>query len=83
MHQFLLGATAMACWTAMLFFFRFWRQSRDRLFGMFAVAFLLMGLTRLGLAMSHDPTEGDTFLYWIRFAAFVLILVAIVDKNRH
>jgi hypothetical protein len=83
MHQFLLGMTAMASWTAMLFFFRFWRESGDRLFGMFAVAFLLLGLTRLGLALSNDPTEGDTFIYWIRLAAFLLILTAIVDKNRH
>lgn len=50
MHEFLMGATAMGCWTAMLFFLRFWRESRDRLFAMFSAAFLLLGLTRFGLA---------------------------------
>ena len=82
MQQFLTGASAMACWVAMLFFLRFWRESGDRLFVMFSVAFLLLGLTRLGLAVSFEPSEEHTYLYWVRLAAFVLILVAIVDKNR-
>ena len=33
MQDFLMGTTAMGCWTAMLFFLRFWRESGDRLFG--------------------------------------------------
>lgn len=82
MQQFLTGAMAMACWAAMLFFVRFWRESKDRLFIMFAVAFLLLGLTRLGVALSQESNEAQTYLYWIRLAAFLLILVAIVDKNR-
>jgi hypothetical protein len=82
MQEFLLGATAMACWVATLFFFRFWRETGDRLFLMFSAAFLLLGLTRLGLALSHEPSEGETYLYWVRLIAFLLILVAIADKNR-
>ena len=82
MLQFLTGAAAMACWVAMLFFLRFWRESGDRLFVMFSVAFLLLGLTRLGLAVSFYPSDEHTYLYWVRLAAFVLILVAIIDKNR-
>ena len=83
MQQFLTGAMAMASCVAMLFFLRFWRESRDRLFLMFATAFLLLGLTRLGLALALDPNEEQTYLYWIRLAAYLLILTAIVDKNRH
>ena len=82
MQDFLMGATAMGCWIAMLFFLRFWRESRDRLFGMFSAAFLLLGLSRFGLVLSHDLSEGETLLYWLRLAAYLLILVAIVDKNR-
>ena len=58
------------------------RDTGDRLFFMFAISFLLLGATRLGLAFSHDTIEGQTHWYWVRLAAFVLILVAIVDKNR-
>jgi hypothetical protein len=82
MQEFLLGTMAMACWVAMLFFLRFWRETGDRLFLMFSAAFLLLGLTRIGLALLHEPSEGETYLYWVRFAAFLLILVAIADKNR-
>jgi len=82
MHDFIMGATAMGCWTAMLFFLRFWRESGDRLFGLFSASFLLLGLTRFGLALSHDPSEGETYLYWVRLVAYLLIIAAIVDKNR-
>jgi hypothetical protein len=82
MSQFIMGATAMGCWVAMLFFLRFWRQSGDRLFAMFSASFLLLGLTRFGLAWWSDSNEGQTYLYWVRLAAFVLILISIIDKNR-
>ena len=82
MQVFILGMTAMGCFVATLFFLRFWRVSRDRLFGMFSAAFLLLGLTRIGLALSHEPIEAESSLYWIRFAAYLLILIAIIDKNR-
>jgi hypothetical protein len=78
----MMGAIAMGSATVALFFLRFWRQTGDRLFGMFALAFLLMGITRVGLAFSPAEVEGHTHWYWVRFAAFLLILVAIVDKNR-
>jgi hypothetical protein len=82
MAQFLMGAIALASAVAALFFLRFWRETGDRLFAMFAVSFGLLGVIRLGLALSKDVTEGHTSWYWLRLAAFVLILVAIVDKNR-
>jgi hypothetical protein len=82
MEEFMMGAIAMGSAVAALFFLRFWRETGDRLFVMFAISFLLLGATRLGLAFSHDTVEGQTHWYWVRLAAFVLILVAIVDKNR-
>ena len=82
MEEFLMGAIAMASAVAALFFLRFWRDTGDRLFGIFAAAFLLLGITRIGLALSRTPLEGQTHWYWVRLAAFLLILLAIVDKNR-
>jgi hypothetical protein len=84
MEQFVTGAIAMASAVVALFFMRFWRETGDRLFGMFSLAFLLLGITRLGLALSspHIPDEPHTHWYWMRLVAFLLILVAIVDKNR-
>ena len=77
-----MGAIALASWVAGLFFLRFWRETGDRLFAVFAVAFWLLGTTRIGLAFLPAQTEGQTHWYWVRLAAFVLILLAILDKNR-
>jgi len=65
-----------------LFFLRFWRDTRDRLFGIFAAAFWLLAAQRLALALSPDPNGDQVLFYGIRLLAFVLILGAIVDKNR-
>lgn len=82
MEQFIMGAIAMASGVTALFFLRFWRETGDRLFAIFSLAFALLGITRLGLALSRDFTEGHTLWYWVRLAAFLLILTAIADKNR-
>ena len=82
-EAFIMGTIAMASGIVAMFFLRFWRDTGDRLFGMFAASFLLLGITRLGLVLTKEHLEeGQTYWYWVRLAAFVLILVAIIDKNR-
>ena len=44
--RFLMGAIAMGFATAGLFFLRYWRESRDRLFAWFAVAFFVLAFNR-------------------------------------
>ena len=78
----LSGAIVMGYAVAGLFFMRFWRETRDRLFLIFACAFWILGLQRLALALSRNMVEDDTGLYLVRLFAFLLILGAIVDKNR-
>ena len=65
-----------------LFFLRFWHDTQDRLFGIFAGAFWLLGVQRALLALMETTPAGTVWLYGIRLLAFVLILAAIVDKNR-
>jgi hypothetical protein len=79
-NDFLKGAIAMGHAVACLIFLRFYSRTRDRLFVMFAVAFLLLGVIRVCMMIWVDPME-HRFLYWVRLAAYVLILVAIIDKN--
>jgi Family of unknown function (DUF5985) len=67
---------------AALFFLRFWTQSRDRLFALFSAAFTLLAVQRIALALTDAPMEDRTFLYALRFLAFAIIAVAIIDKNR-
>jgi len=66
-----------------LFFVRFWRRTKDRLFGIFGLAFWLLCLQRILLALSADAAAEDrVYLYLIRLLAFLLIIAGIVDKNR-
>lgn len=65
-----------------LHFLRFWKLSRDRLFGMFAAAFWLLAAQRLALALTAEVEDAAIWLYALRLLAFVLIIAAIVDKNR-
>ena len=81
MLDFILGMAVMASAVAGMFFLRFWRRTRDRLFAIFAAAFWLMGLNWLLLAVV-ETDEINSAVYGIRLLAFVLILLAIVDKNR-
>jgi hypothetical protein len=81
MEEMMSGAIAMGFAVAGLFFLRFWRETRDRLFILFAFAFFIMALSRVYFRLA-DPTHLREERYWVRFAAFALILVAILDKNR-
>ena len=62
------------------FFIRFWRKTRDRLFVFFAAAFLPLGVERLAILITS--AELHSYCYLIRLAAFLLIIFAILDKNR-
>ena len=82
LSQFLLGALAMASFICSLFFLRFHRDTKDRLFLFFSISFLLEGVNRTLLAVqSANWTEGDPWLYLIRLFAYLTILVGIVSKN--
>ena len=81
-QQFLWGALAMACAVAGLFFLRFFRDTADRLFVFFAVAFGLLAVHWVGLGLVNPDVEGRHYLFAIRLAAFVTILAGVIDKNR-
>jgi hypothetical protein len=79
---FLHGATSMGSIVAALYFLRFWRDTRDRLFVLFSVAFAVLALNRAALALSHPTSESTPYFYLARLAAFLLIAFAVIDKNR-
>jgi len=81
-NEVLLGAAAMGSAVAALFFFRFWRQTKDRLFLMFAIAFVVDSFMRIILAIAVLPDETEPFFYLGRLLSFSLIVLAIIDKNR-
>jgi hypothetical protein len=85
MHHFVWGALAISCFTAALLFLRFWNLTRDRLFMFFALGFSVFALSWTWTALSFSAPEVEVrhFMYYLpRLAAFSLIILGIVDKNR-
>lgn len=82
MRHFLWGALAMTSVIASIFFMRYFRLTRDRLFVYFSIAFLAMALNWIGLAIADPSLETRHHVYVLRLFAFVLILIGIIDKNR-
>lgn len=81
-NSLLSGAIVMAALIIALVFLRYWRDTRDRFFLYFAVAFALEALHRL-LAAVAPPQDVDAPLYYlIRVASYALILLAVLSKNR-
>jgi hypothetical protein len=80
-NAWLSGAIFMATMVIALFFFRYWRQTRDKLFIYFALAFLLEGAHRLLQAWPSENVDAPQN-YLLRLVEYVLILVAIIRKNR-
>lgn len=81
MNSFLHGAITVSFLVSGLFFLRFWFETRDRLFLLFALSFWLQAATRLALSLVGQPEEDRTVLYLVRLVAFGLIIVAIAMKN--
>ena len=82
LEPFLAGYLAAVYAAIALFFLRFWRMTGDRLFAWFATAFALLVVQRVALAFFGTEQSTAVELYLIRLLAFVLILIAIVEKNR-
>jgi hypothetical protein len=71
----------MACLVAALFFLRFLKRTRDRLFGGLASAFLLLALHWTALVGVEPESETRPLVYILRLLAFVVIIAAVLDKN--
>ena len=78
----LSGMMVVSTAVAALFFLRSWRRTGDRLFLIFAGGFVVMSAHWLIRGLIPLPSEAQPYFYLVRLAAFLLILVAIFDKNR-
>lgn len=79
--DFFSGMITMGYVVAAVFFFRFWRRATDSLFLAFSVAFLLLAISAALTSFLSLPLEERSWIYLIRLAAFVLLIVAILRKN--
>jgi Family of unknown function (DUF5985) len=63
-------------------FFKFRQRTGDRLFLIFGLAFWVLAAQRAALTLVSDVSDAAIYLYALRSVAFLLIIGAIVDKNR-
>ncbi len=82
MNRFFLGLLTALSATAAVFFLKFWKESKDRLFGFFSAAFGVLAVDWLVRALVNVQHESQHYLYLIRLLAFLLIIAGIADKNR-
>jgi uncharacterized membrane protein HdeD (DUF308 family) len=79
---FLLGIIVTCTLAAATFFLKFWRKTRDPLFFAFGFSFLIEAVNRCFVLVTDRPNEGNPWIYAIRLASYLLILGAIIHKNR-
>ncbi len=75
------GAIALGCAVIGLFFLKFWRRTRDPLFGAFALAFFLMGFGRCVESAMRNEQASTPAVYVFRLIAYSIIIFAILQKN--
>jgi hypothetical protein len=80
--MFLHGGLTVACLLIGVKFLKFWRSSKDRFFLWFAAAFWVFA-TGWAIRAFGSPSEDHIhYVYVPRLIAFMLIIAAILDKNR-
>lgn len=75
------GAIGLGYWAVGLFFFNFWKRTRDRFFALFATAFWTLFIERVLLILIDPLNEVRPLVYCARLLAFCVIILAIVVKN--
>jgi hypothetical protein len=81
LNGFLLGIIVATSLTAGAFFIRFWRQTKDSLFLAFGASFIVEGFNRAMILFVDEPNLGHPLIYLVRLLSYLLILVAIINKN--
>lgn len=89
MAIFFAGIACAAFGASGVFFFKFWRASRDPFFFYFTIACWLLAIERCAiLALDRAPkapeigSESGIWVYLIRLVAFVVILIGVIQKNK-
>ena len=80
--QFVWGALSIASTVAGLFFLRYWKLTRERLFLYFWLGFWVLAVQWVLLAWVNPTNETRHYFFLLRFLAFLLIIVGILAKNR-
>ena len=78
----MLGAIISLYFVAALFFYRYSRKTNDVFFRYFALAFSLLATERIVWLVVGALNELQPIIYCIRLTAYLLIIAAVLSKNR-
>jgi hypothetical protein len=78
---YLCGLISACNWVVATIFLKFWRQTHDRLFLFFGLAFVVFGFSRMPRAFLDPDSVWAIYPFLVRFIAYACILLAIIDKN--
>ena len=78
---FLSGAVTFGFLLAALFFFRLFRRTSDGLFFWFGLAFLMLATGQALVTLFDVTVEERSWIFLLRLAAYLIIVVAILRKN--
>lgn len=81
MINFLSGMVTAGYLVAALFFFRFWKRTKEPLFVTFSISFVLFAVGQFCALWFEGPHDDVAWIFLLRLAGFVLLLVGIVRKN--
>ena len=90
LNSFLSGIYMITFLAAGLFFLKYYKASGDRFFALFAGACTVLSMERVVLLYLADPMAAQpleigpaqSWVFMFRLVAFMIILFAIVDKNK-
>lgn len=78
--DFLSGFATCGALAVAIYFLRLWRETRDRFFALFGLAFAIFALD--WVLFTFVPALAAHRSYAGRLVGFLVIVAAIVDKNR-
>ena len=81
MAAFTAGALTLGWLAIGVFFLKFWRRTGDGLFLAFAIAFVLLATNQAVPVLFGVASEDQGYIYLLRLAAFLLIILAVFRKN--
>lgn len=81
MYAFLCGGASSLAVVASVIFLRYWRHTGDRFFVAWSLSLALMA-AQWAISATGGGWETSVAGYLLRLGAFLLIITAIVDKNR-
>lgn len=79
---FLSGFATATFFAAGLFFFKFWKRSREPFFFFFAWACWILATERTLWLFADGISDTSKWLFIFRMAAFLLIILAVYRANK-